>query len=279
MTDTLWADISEFQVPVTDAYPHRILCIRACDGSYRDHNFAANFAWCQQAVAAGRLAAYIVYYYWRPGGTGAATLQAMCGHPRTRMAVMIDVESGGNPAGNQSAAINAEHARLAAWLGNPRGVIGYGNPGDLSSMWPSRPAGIRLVIAAYGTNPAYPGKLAHQYTSAGTCAPFGACDANSADNTTEAQVLAILGLGPAPPAPKPPAGIPALHCDYLSPSHNNTAPDVRTWQARMAALRYAIAVDGIFGPQTENISLRFQAAKHLATDGLVGPVTWHAAWT
>ena len=31
-------------------------------------------------------------------------------------------------------------------------------------LWPNKPPGLRLVIAAYGHNPPYPGKVAHQYT-------------------------------------------------------------------------------------------------------------------
>ena len=39
MTDTLWSDISHFQVPVTDAYPHQCLAIRSNDGTFLDRNF------------------------------------------------------------------------------------------------------------------------------------------------------------------------------------------------------------------------------------------------
>lgn len=194
MTDTLWADISEFQPVVTDAYPHRVLCIRSNDGSYHDQHFTANLAWCRKAVAAGRLDCYIIYYYWRPGGTGAATLMARVGKPASRMSVMMDVESGGNPSSDQSPELNGEHSRLAAWLGSPKRVIGYGNIYDLPAMWPRRPAGLRLVIASYGSNPSFPGKFAHQYTDSGTCPPFGRCDANSADGYTVAEVLEVLGL-------------------------------------------------------------------------------------
>lgn len=37
-----------------------------------------------------------------------------------------------------------------------------------------------------------------------------------------------------------------------------------------------LAVDGIFGPRTEQAVLEFQEMFGLAVDGIVGPETWHA---
>jgi N-acetylmuramoyl-L-alanine amidase len=36
------------------------------------------------------------------------------------------------------------------------------------------------------------------------------------------------------------------------------------------------AIDGRFGPGTENAVLRFQRAKGLAADGIIGQSTWNA---
>lgn len=55
-------------------------------------------------------------------------------------------------------------------------------------------------------------------------------------------------------------------------------PDVRTWQRQMAARAWRIDVDGFFGPQTSGVCVAFQQEQRLEADGIVGPVTWNAAW-
>lgn len=219
--DTLYADVSEWQTPVTDAYTqagYRVLCIRSNDGTYRDKNWAQNYDWCKRATADGRLAFFIVYFVWRPNWQDAvATLKSQVGQPHPRMAVMLDVESwSGQIGGDQSAGINAAFEDIATWLGDRRRVIGYGNVGDLNALWPHKPDGVRLVVAGYGNNPGYPGKIAHQYTDGegwGGGLPEGAppwakCDMNSADGLTATAFAAALGIfvaaGP-PPAGQPPA--------------------------------------------------------------------------
>lgn len=72
-------------------------------------------------------------------------------------------------------------------------------------MWRTKPSGIRLVVAAYGSNPDYPGKVAHQYTDGSGfgfglpqgAPPFGNCDMNSADGLTPVQFAAACGITPA----------------------------------------------------------------------------------
>lgn len=209
MTDTLFADVSEFQPAVNDSYPYRVLSIRSNDGTYRDHKFTQNYEWCVNAVESGKLEFFIVYYYWRPGETGVQTHMNMvnaAGGPHPKMVSMIDLESGGNPSGDQSATVNDEYHQLAAWLGDPLRVIGYGNTYDLNAMWPTRPAGLRIIAAGYGANPNYPGQVAHQYTD-GTgfggglpegCPPFGNCDMNSADGLDPTAFAAACGITSTP---------------------------------------------------------------------------------
>ncbi|ARQ95470.1 endolysin [Mycobacterium phage Shandong1] len=207
--DTLYADVSEWQAPVTDAYTnagYKVLCIRSNDGTHRDVDWQSNYAWCKRAVDDGRLKFFIVYFVWRPNWTEAvATLKSQIGEPHPRMAVMVDVESwGGQITGDQSDGINAAFESIASWLGDRRRVIGYGNAGDLDRLWPRKPAGVRLVVAGYGRLPTYPGMIAHQYTD-GTgwgrktglpdgAPPFGNCDMNAANGLTATQFAAALGI-------------------------------------------------------------------------------------
>jgi peptidoglycan hydrolase-like protein with peptidoglycan-binding domain len=40
----------------------------------------------------------------------------------------------------------------------------------------------------------------------------------------------------------------------------------------------AIAVDGAYGPQSEQACRAFQKEQHLGVDGIVGPDTWDATF-
>lgn len=206
-SDTLFADVSYFQAPVDDTYPYQVLSIRSNDGTFQDPNFAHNYQWCAAAADASQLAFFIVYYYWRPGGTGAAThmqMVAAAGGPHPKMVTMIDLESGGNPSGDQSGLVNIEYGQLAGWLGDELRVIGYANAYDFSTMWPSRPHELRVIGAGYPTDPHLPGEIAHQYTDGNGygaplpqgCPPFGDCDMNSADGLSPQDFAAACGINP-----------------------------------------------------------------------------------
>ncbi|MFF4027014.1 LGFP repeat-containing protein [Nocardia elegans] len=213
MTDTLFADVSYFQPVVNDSYPHAVLSFRACDGTFRDDNFAENYQWAVNAVNSGKLEFFIVYAYWR--SNWADTAQTMidmvnaAGGPHPKMVAMIDVESGGNPGGDQSHGINSMYWKLADWLGNPKRVIGYANTPDFYSMWPTRPDGLRVVAAGYGSLPSLPGQIAHQYTDGQGyggglpegAPPFGNCDMNSANGLSPQDFAAACGIGEYTPVP------------------------------------------------------------------------------
>lgn len=54
--------------------------------------------------------------------------------------------------------------------------------------------------------------------------------------------------------------------------------DLRIWQAQMQARGWHLAADGLYGPVTARVTRRFQNEKELHVDGLIGPITWKAAW-
>ncbi|WP_231976700.1 hypothetical protein [Mycobacterium sp. E740] len=204
MPDTLYADVSQWQPGVDDRYPHSVLAIRSNDGTYRDRHWHNNYGWCRRSADDGRLTFFIVYFVWRPDWRRAVqTFREQVGTPHPKMAVMLDVESwGGQIRGDQSAGINAAYAEVGEFVGGTAKVIGYGNVGDLDTLWPDKPPGVRLVVAAYAHNPPYPGKVAHQYTDgsghgAGLpegAPPFGRCDMNSADGLTPAAFAGACGI-------------------------------------------------------------------------------------
>lgn len=206
MTDALFADVSYFQAPVDDSYPHGIFSFRSNDGTFRDANFGHNYRWSAKQADTGQLACFIVYFYWRPNWEQTVDIHRemveAAGGPHPKMIAMIDVESGGNPGGDQSAGINGAYWDLAEWLGDPKRVIGYANTGDFNSMWRVRPDGLRIIGAGYGRNPDLPGQIAHQYTDGQGfggglpegCPPFGNCDMNSANGMTPQEFAAACGI-------------------------------------------------------------------------------------
>jgi hypothetical protein len=85
------------------------------------------------------------------------------------------------------------------------------------------------------------------------------------------------GAAPTPPPSQPTGGAPPFPGTLLVnfTSGHGTA----TWQRQMAARGWSIAVDDLYGDQSEHVCRQFQTEKHLGVDGIVGPETWGAAWT
>jgi len=299
MTDTLWADVSEFNPEANAKYlaaGYRWIAFRSNDGTYLDKHFTANLAWAKHAADVGQLDGFIVYGVYEPDrGVWADTLiKNVAPHPL--MAVMIDVESWGRIKGDHSADINTGRAKLARWLGSVHRVIGYGNAYDLRSLWPHR-GDAQIVLADYTANRAFPGKIAHQFTSHANVPGFGTADLNSADGYTSAALQTALGLVRAPaPASVPPVKrvtvprFPLKPNQYFGPawplwnlnsisgrfSHN---ADLKVWQRRAAATgHYLGRIDGWWGPECERATLSIQKQHHLVQDKKLGPITWRASW-
>ena len=116
VADTLYADVSEWQVGVNDSYPYPVLCIRSNDGTHRDRRWVNNYGWCLRNAESARLTFFIVYFVWRPNWQQTVdTFKDMVGTPHPKMAVMLDVESwSGQIRGDRSTGINARPTTRSA---------------------------------------------------------------------------------------------------------------------------------------------------------------------
>jgi hypothetical protein len=82
------------------------------------------------------------------------------------------------------------------------------------------------------------------------------------------------------PSPGPPSGgglAPPFPGTLLR--NFTTGHGTGTWQHQMAIRGWIIDVDDLYGGQSEDVCMMFQREKGLAVDGIVGPITWDAAWT
>ncbi|MFB2877962.1 peptidoglycan-binding domain-containing protein [Floridanema aerugineum] len=59
---------------------------------------------------------------------------------------------------------------------------------------------------------------------------------------------------------------------------SNTGGYVTVLQERLNLLSYPVAIDGIFGPKTENAVKKFQKDRGFPVDGIVGPRTWNGLY-
>ena len=104
------------------------------------------------------------------------------------------------------------------------------------------------------------------------------------------RALEIAG-GAAPPSSGPPSTSPPSATAPPWPGvllvNFHAGDGTSTWQARMAERGWAIAVDDLYGDQSETVCRQFQgeamAEGHdigaSSPDGIVGPKTWALAWT
>jgi peptidoglycan hydrolase-like protein with peptidoglycan-binding domain len=86
-------------------------------------------------------------------------------------------------------------------------------------------------------------------------------------------------IAPGPTPPTPPSGgaappFPGTMLVNFTQGHGTA-----TWQQQMANRGWALAVDDLYGGESEQVCRQFQSEKGLDADGVVGPLTWDATWT
>jgi hypothetical protein len=205
---TFSVDVSYYQKAADDSYRRGWFIFRACDGTFRDPNFAANLAWAKRAVKT-TLTGYTVYVVYRPGVDVLSIVKSMLGTPDNHLTVMIDVESwGGEIRGDHSSEITRLAEALAQWLGDKRRVLAYGNQGDLANLYPHRPSWLKLVVASYGMfRPNLHNMFGWQYSDGSlrwsvlrgyprSSKPFGNCDHNFFLGLSAKEIAATLGVSP-----------------------------------------------------------------------------------
>lgn len=97
------------------------------------------------------------------------------------------------------------------------------------------------------------------------------------------EVLAMAGgqpgAAPSPPQSSSPGGGAAPPFPGTLLMNFTAGAGTAQWQGQMAARGWSISVDDLYGGQSETVCRQFQAEKGLDVDGVVGPITWDAAWT
>ncbi|MFO7252221.1 MAG: peptidoglycan-binding domain-containing protein [Actinomycetes bacterium] len=78
--------------------------------------------------------------------------------------------------------------------------------------------------------------------------------------------------------PGPGTGVPPWPGRLLAYPPVMYGDDVRAWQQRLRELGYELEVDGAYGPQTRDVTIKFQRDRGLTVDGIVGPESWYAAF-
>ena len=103
------------------------------------------------------------------------------------------------------------------------------------------------------------------------------------DTNYKHRVITCSGEAPHPhphphPHPQPHVDGPPWPGRYLR--LYDSGDDVLTWQQRMYERGWRqIPVSGYFDDETDRVCHMFQEEKGLADDGIVGPITWEAAWS
>jgi hypothetical protein len=198
----VFPDTSEFQRPVDASFNRDVLSFRVMFGNgYLDPKFLANANEVAKLYSAGKISGAILYTVYlgnqSVASQYAATWKAIGPTaPPWLLGIMIDVERWGGQSyaisGNHSTQLNQLFGMHAHKMGHWNGCIGYGNSGDLASIWPQRDPRCHVIVASYGASLTYKsvrGAIGQQYTDGQTkwgvpsglptsTPPFGSCDHN-----------------------------------------------------------------------------------------------------
>lgn len=217
-TATFFADISEFQVVINSAYKiSKMIAFRLDNGNRLDKHAVVNWAYC--SAEADVVLCYVVF---KPGQLNAvmARIKSVLGPVcPIKVAIMLDMESGGDFAGPGNHSMEANQWAMAfATYGasNWRKAYPYANAPDYASCWPQMDARlVRKHTAKYSTTG--PGTYGWQYfggltqyaSPAGyprSCEPFGSWVDMNVIFASIAQIKIDLGMV----APTPPWNHPAV---------------------------------------------------------------------
>jgi len=276
-----YPDISGYQGNI-DLAGVPAACAKATEGT----GFTSP-AYAEQKAMAARDGAFFLAYHFLHHGNAVAQA-AHCHAVAGGTPLMLDFEPAGSSAPQLADAMSfTDDYRKAGGIINlvylPHWYwLQLGAP-DLK---PLRDRGMLLVSSAYPGG--YPGDHGSGWDSYGGMSPviwqYTASQAlhgqrvdYNAYRGTLAELESLVRTGKLP-GTKP--GVPVMPVSVLH--LGSQGGDVALLQGKLAGsgLRgvRGIAVDGVFGAQTETAVRNFQEHEGLAVDGIVGPATWPLAW-
>jgi GH25 family lysozyme M1 (1,4-beta-N-acetylmuramidase) len=171
------------------------------------------------------------------------------------------------------------------YLGNPNGAV-------IGPLWDSAyvtgsgsPATLYAKVTPGYLKSPYGGwtaetRIIRQYSSTGVAGGMSPVDCDVYWGTREQLAAYCGGVVPVPvPIPAPVPTYPAFPGGKRAYRYGDNDPSVGVWKAQMRKRGWALSTTNVFDANTNRACRLFQAEKHLTVDGLVGKLTWAAAWT